>query len=59
MQLLRQVSASSTTGDERFHRLDFVQGTRLEATRVVENKLGVAPENELVFDIMNSALRNN
>ena len=56
MQLLRQLQAVSTFGDERFHGLHFVQGARFEATRVMENELRVAPEYELIFDIMNSAL---
>ena len=58
MQLFRQLLALGTFGDERFHRLNFVQGARFEATRVVENELWVAPEYELIFDIMDSALCN-
>ena len=58
MQLLRQLLASSTFGDERFHRLDFIQRARFEAARVMENELRAAPEYELVLDIMNSALCN-
>ena len=54
MQLLRKPQAISTFGDERFHRLNFVQGARFEGTRVVENELWVAPEYELVFDTMDS-----
>ena len=56
MQLLRQLQALSTFGDERFHDLHFVQGARFEATRVMENELRIALEYELIFDIMNSAL---
>ena len=58
MQSLGQISALCTLADKRFHGLDFFQGARLEATRVVENEPGIAFEDEFVFDVMDSPLCN-
>ena len=56
MQLVRQRAGYGACSDEILDFLDFVGRPAFEPTRVVENKLAIAFEDQLVFDIVLSAL---
>ena len=45
-----------TISNELLQLLEFTCGTSLEAPRVMEDKFVIAPENQLVLDVVNSAL---
>jgi hypothetical protein len=56
MQLFMQLSSFSPLIDEGLYTLHLGERTGFKTARVVENELSIALENELVFDVMQSAL---
>jgi hypothetical protein len=51
-----EIRRVSTIRDELLQLLEFVHGTSFEAPRVMEDEFVVAPENQLVLDVVHSAL---
>jgi hypothetical protein len=57
MQLLRQCAAVRALGNEIFDFIRLLDRTTFKSTRVMKDILGIALENELVVDVVQSALR--
>ena len=57
MNALLEKSSLCTIGDKILHLLEFVHATSFETLRIVKDKFVVAPENELMLDVVHSALK--
>ena len=58
MQTIWQLCLSSALVNKISHNIDFVNGSGLKAARVMKNEVWTAFEDELVIDVVFTALRN-